>query len=117
MDIPPGGCVADYIPLYFAPRSPMLYSLKMGNVPTFQGDTHDFVYIVTSTEVSRPCRCMKARFLWTLTRPIEGIRPPAANAKQMQRFFTGNSRPRGIARPSDTGTRIESCCFECYFVK
>ncbi|WP_415977467.1 DUF4433 domain-containing protein [Rhodococcus sp. 077-4] len=50
IDIPPGGCVADYIPFYFAPRSPMLYSLKMGNVPTFQGDTHDFVYIVTSTE-------------------------------------------------------------------
>lgn len=46
----PGGVVADYVPFYFAPRSPMLFRLVKGGVPTFTGDTHDLVYLVTTVE-------------------------------------------------------------------
>lgn len=46
--VPPGGVVADYVPFYFAPRSPMLFSMYMGNVPTFSGRQDEVVYLVTS---------------------------------------------------------------------
>ncbi|MGB2718728.1 MAG: DUF4433 domain-containing protein [Rhodococcus sp. (in: high G+C Gram-positive bacteria)] len=45
-----GGVVADYVPFYFATRSPMMYSIHRGNVSTFSGDSHDLVYLVTTVE-------------------------------------------------------------------
>jgi ssDNA thymidine ADP-ribosyltransferase, DarT len=47
--ISPGGVVADYVPFYFAARSPMLYAIHMGNVPTYSGGQDEVVYLVTST--------------------------------------------------------------------
>ena len=46
----PGGCVADYVPFYFAARSPMLYIISKGDVPTYSGGQDEIVYLVTSTE-------------------------------------------------------------------
>ncbi len=48
--IPPGGVVADYAPFYFAPRSPMLYSISSGNVATYREGTDRLVYLVSSLE-------------------------------------------------------------------
>ncbi len=47
---PPGGVVADYVPFYFAARSPMMYKLWMGSVSTFTGDHHDLVYLVSQVD-------------------------------------------------------------------
>ena len=46
----PFGRVADYVPFYFAPRSPMLLSLASGNVPTYSGGQDPLVYLVSSAE-------------------------------------------------------------------
>ena len=46
----PGGCVADYVPFYFAARSPMLFIISKGDVPTYSGGQEEIVYLITSTE-------------------------------------------------------------------
>jgi len=48
--VPPGGVVADYVPFYFAARSPMLYVIWRGQVPTYQAGQEDVVYLVTTIE-------------------------------------------------------------------
>ncbi|WP_301851164.1 type II toxin-antitoxin system toxin DNA ADP-ribosyl transferase DarT [Rhodococcus pyridinivorans] len=45
-----GGFVSDYVPFYFKSRSPMLYSIHRGNVPTFTGNEYDLVYLLTTVE-------------------------------------------------------------------
>ena len=46
----PRGVVADYVPFYFAARSPMLFSIHAGNVPTYEGGQDDIVYLVSRIE-------------------------------------------------------------------
>jgi hypothetical protein len=46
----PYGCVADYVPFYFAPRSPMLFKLHKGGVPNYTGGQDPLVYLVSSAE-------------------------------------------------------------------
>jgi hypothetical protein len=46
--VAPGGVVGDYVPFYFAPRSPMLFKIWKGGVPTYQEGQEPLVYIVTS---------------------------------------------------------------------
>ena len=46
--IPPGGVVADYVPFYFAPRSPMMYAIHMGNVPTYVDGCDEIVYLCSA---------------------------------------------------------------------
>ena len=48
--LPPGGVVADYVPFYFAARSPMLYVIARGTVPDYDGGQNQVVYLVTSVE-------------------------------------------------------------------
>ncbi len=48
--ITPEGFVADYVPFYFASRSPMLFAIYKNNVPTFSGGQDEIIYLVTSIE-------------------------------------------------------------------
>lgn len=48
--VEPGGVVADYVPFYFAPRSPMMYSIHSGNVPGYSGGTDRLIYLTTTLE-------------------------------------------------------------------
>lgn len=48
--IKPGGCLHDYVPFYFAPRSPMLYAIKTGFIGGYEGGQRDIVYLVCAIE-------------------------------------------------------------------
>jgi len=41
----PGGHPCDYVPFYFAPRSPMLYKIAVGGVPHYQDGQDPLVYL------------------------------------------------------------------------
>jgi len=44
----PYGCPADYVPFYYAPRSPMMLKIKSGQVPTYTGGQRPLIYFVSS---------------------------------------------------------------------
>jgi len=46
----PNGVLNDYVPFYFAPKSPMLYSISKNNVDGFSGNQKDIIYLVSSVE-------------------------------------------------------------------
>ena len=52
IDVPcgPGGKVCDYVPFYYAPRSPMLSSIANDNVPGVSPNQRRLVYFVSETE-------------------------------------------------------------------
>ena len=46
----PGGTLADYVPFYFAPRSPMLYTIHKGNVENYDKGQKLIVHLVVYIE-------------------------------------------------------------------
>ncbi len=46
----PGGVVADYVPFYFAPRSPMMFAIERGNVAGYTQGTDRVVYLATTAD-------------------------------------------------------------------
>ena len=46
----PERVVADFVPFYFGPRSPMLFSITQGNVSHYEGGQAPLVYLVTSID-------------------------------------------------------------------
>lgn len=46
-----GGMVGDYVPFYFAPRSPMMYVISKGKVDGVSTDLSRLIYFVSTTEI------------------------------------------------------------------
>ena len=46
----PGGTLNDYVPFYFGPRSPMLYTISRGNVPQYQDGQEPIVHLRLDAE-------------------------------------------------------------------
>lgn len=50
MPVPPGGTVHDFVPFYFAPRSPMLFAIHNGNVAGCSLAQQDIVHFETTVD-------------------------------------------------------------------
>lgn len=48
----PEGTVGDYVPFYFATRSPMLFSISRGNVADVSADQRRLAYVIADTEAA-----------------------------------------------------------------
>lgn len=48
--LPPFGNLHDYVPFYFGPRSPMLYTISRGNVAGYTHGQGHVIYLVTTVE-------------------------------------------------------------------
>jgi hypothetical protein len=46
----PGGVLHDYVPFYFAPRSPMLFAISKGRVEGYDEGQEPVIYLVTTTQ-------------------------------------------------------------------
>ncbi len=46
----PQGTLGDYVPFYFAPRSPMLYTIEHRNTPDYQDGQRRIIHLVSSVE-------------------------------------------------------------------
>jgi len=58
----PGGTVGDYVPFYFAPRSPMLYAISRGAVEGYLDGQQPVIYLCSTVE-----SIVKARLHWVFT--------------------------------------------------
>jgi hypothetical protein len=47
----PRGRLYDYVPFYFAPRSPMLFTIDRGNVETYQGGQEPVAHLVSTVQM------------------------------------------------------------------
>jgi len=65
-----GGVVADYVPFYFANRSPMLYAVFSGSVAGYLGGERNVVYLVSSAE---RVTATSARWCFSNGHAAEGI--------------------------------------------
>lgn len=48
-----GGTLHDYVPFYFAPRSPMLYTIEKGNVEGYNQGQRPVIHLVSTAEAVR----------------------------------------------------------------
>jgi len=49
--IPPFGTLHDYVPFYFAPRSPMLYAIHKRMIEGYVGSQQDIIYLIPRVQI------------------------------------------------------------------
>ncbi|MFD2679326.1 type II toxin-antitoxin system toxin DNA ADP-ribosyl transferase DarT [Bacillus seohaeanensis] len=49
--LPPNGNLHDYVPFYFAPKSPMLYAIYKGQVEGYEKGQEQIIYLVSRTDI------------------------------------------------------------------
>lgn len=53
----PGGVLHDYVPFFFAPRPPMLYTINLGNVDNYSDGQQSLIYLLTTAQAISESEC------------------------------------------------------------
>ena len=64
------GFLNQYVPFYFAPRSPMLYTINKGNVEGYKEGQASVIYLISSTEKAERANL---KFVFTDGHPIMAL--------------------------------------------
>lgn len=51
VSIHPFGTLHDYVPFYFAPRSPMLYAIHKRKIEGYTGSQQDIIYLISKVQI------------------------------------------------------------------
>lgn len=81
--INPSGTLHDYVPFYFAPRSPMLYAIKSSIIPGYKGNQEDIIYLISDIET---IASNKISFVFTDGHPIMAFSNFYNNLKYLKRI-------------------------------
>ena len=99
-----GRVLADYVPFYFSPRSPMLLRVATGQVPGYNGGQDPLVFVVVDID-----RVLAAGHTLMATdgHPVSPLTRFLATATQSSRVSTGTS---WSPNTGTTLTRMETAC-------
>lgn len=81
--IDPGGVLADYVPFYFANRSPMLLAIHRGQVDGYSGGQEQIVYLVSSVEMVEKTSC---RWCFSEGHAVEAVTAFFQDVQQLDRI-------------------------------
>jgi len=84
--VPPGGVIADYVPFYFAPCSPMLFAIHKGFVDTSLTQS-EIVYLTTTIEAIVDAR---KQFVFTDCHPLSPVAHFTNDLNQLNRYVDWN---------------------------
>ena len=68
-----GGVLHDYVPFYFAPRSPMLFTINKGNVPNYQAGQTPILHLVSNAFDIEEIDCSLCLYRWSCNDGIHRI--------------------------------------------
>lgn len=100
-----GGVVADYVPFYFAPRSPMLYRINCGGVHSYGHSQYQLIYLVT-----RASRIKALDLAWAATDRNAAVQPSRFinEIDQLHTHIDWNvMEAKNWANTSDDGSRMQ----------
>jgi ssDNA thymidine ADP-ribosyltransferase, DarT len=96
-----GGTLADYVPFYYAPRSPMLYSIATGWVAEYGGSQEEILHLVCSVDELAKSR----RFVITDRHPITPLAEQSDDLDALDELDWGLMRAQYWSDTDEDGER------------
>ena len=109
--INPSGVLHDYVPFYFAPRSPMLYAIKSRIIPGYKGNQEDIIYLISDINT---IASNKISFVFTDGHPIMAFSNFYNDLKYLKRIYEALEKMFQLLFPglTERGIRCKSQVFE-----
>lgn len=100
----PGGTLADYVPFYFTPFSPMLYYIKTGHGGIHKRDNEEIVILVSSL---RKVQALGLRFVFTEGHAYSKLARYFDDLAQLEEVDWALLRSRDFKRDVEDPVKVE----------